>query len=209
METHDLFFPLLRRRESYKTKKDGDHYADYNKYRQEIREDCLGRCVYCDSHENEIGGPESMKLDHFRPKKHFEHLVNDPHNLVWSCESCNRKKWDHWPALGISGTVLNGEGFIDPFEENRLEYFEVCQDGELIPLKPPATYMISLLVLNRILLKTIRKWRYQAQELLPRLELEITKLEQIDTLTDEQKNLLDILSKSKGMNQERLDFSLR
>ncbi len=75
MKVEALFFPLLKRRKQYKTKRDGNYYANYNEYRQEIREDCLGRCVYCDRHENEIGGSESMKLDHFRPEKHFTHLI--------------------------------------------------------------------------------------------------------------------------------------
>lgn len=49
-----LFFPLLKRREQYSVKRDGKYYADYSRYKEEIRVDCLGRCVYCDTHENEL-----------------------------------------------------------------------------------------------------------------------------------------------------------
>ncbi|MFN8453312.1 MAG: HNH endonuclease signature motif containing protein [Anaerolineae bacterium] len=210
MSTHELFFPRLIRRNQYRTTRSGEYYADYSEYKQEIREDCLGRCVYCDCHENELGGPESMNLDHFRPKKYkdFEHLINDPHNLVWTCGGCNKLKLHHWPALGTIGTVLGENGFIDPFLENRLEYFEIRQDGELIPLKPPAAYMEKLLVLNRLTSKLRRQWRYQAHELIPKLIIEITKLEQLTDLTDEQARLLEILKSSRAMQQARLDFSL-
>ena len=53
-----LFFPNLRRREQYRTNSNGEYYANYQEYKQEIRKDCLGRCVYCDLHENELGGNE-------------------------------------------------------------------------------------------------------------------------------------------------------
>jgi 5-methylcytosine-specific restriction endonuclease McrA len=90
---HNLFFPRLQRRSNYSVKRTGDFY-EYSHYKQEIREDCLGRCVYCDSHENEVGGHECMELDHFKPKKYDEHkhLINHPSNLVWSCRGCNRLK---------------------------------------------------------------------------------------------------------------------
>ena len=150
MSSDDLFFPKLRRRESYSVKSNSSYY-DYGHYREEIRQDSVGRCVYCDTHENEIGGQEAMELDHFRPKKYPEHshLVDDPNNLVWSCRGCNRLKGVHWPALGTDSVVLNDEGFLDPFSDDRRDYFLVRQDGELVPLKAPAQYMVVLLALNR------------------------------------------------------------
>src|SRR5215212_6748366 len=109
----DLFFPNLLRRIQYTAKKNGQFY-EYRYYKQEVREDCLGRCIYCDSHENEVGGVECMELDHFRPKKYdeYKHLVNDPRNLVWTCRGCNRLKTSVWPALGLDGLIRNHEGFI-------------------------------------------------------------------------------------------------
>ena len=115
MTADSLFFPMLRRRKQYRTKRDGEHFADYHRYRQEIREDCLGRCVYCDLHEHEFSGQKSMQLDHFRPEVKFPYLANDPHNLVWACGPCNRGKWNRWPALETDDTFVDDEGFIDPF----------------------------------------------------------------------------------------------
>ena len=74
MPTDCLFFPKLRRRKQYRTNRDGEYYANYQEYKQEIRQDCLGRCVYCDCHENELSGQTGMDIDHFRPKAKFPKL---------------------------------------------------------------------------------------------------------------------------------------
>ena len=178
MPVDSLFFPRLRRREQYRTKRDGEYYADYQKYRQEIRQDCLGRCVYCDLHENEMRGQTVMEIDHFRPRGKFPELANNPHNLAWSCADCNRHKSDHWPACGTNDTFVDNEGFIDPFEENRSDYFKVLSDGSIIPLKPPAGYIVDQLLLNYITARVKRESRYRAHRLLPILERKTAKLEQ-------------------------------
>lgn len=162
MSLQELFFPNLERREQYSLTGNGSYYADYTVYRQEIREDSLGRCVYCDGHENEVGGQENMQLDHFRPRKHFASLHNDPNNLVWSCAGCNRLKHDHWPALGTDETMIGEQGFVDRFAESQWDYFRVLDNGELESVKSPASYMIELLSLNRQLRKVIRQKRILA-----------------------------------------------
>ena len=209
MLTDCLFFPRLRRRKQYRTNTDGEYYANYQEYKQEIRQDCLGRCVYCDCHENELSGQTGMHIDHFRPKAKFPKLDNNPHNLVWSCAPCNRHKSDHWPALGTNDTFVGNVGFIDPFEENRSDYFKVQCDGSIIPLKPPAEYMEKLLVLNRSKPKSERKSRSQAHKLIPIFEREITKLEQLTSLSNEQATTLSAFRAAKILAQDRLDFSLR
>jgi uncharacterized protein (TIGR02646 family) len=210
MPTDCLFFPNLKRRKQYCTNREGEYYAGYREYRQEIRQDCRGHCVYCDCHENELSGQTGMHIDHFRPKEKFPELANNPHNLVWSCAGCNRQKSDYWPALGTNDTFVGNKGFIDPFKENRSAYFKVLSDGSIIPLKPPAEYMEKLLVLNNSTPKTKRKLRYQAHKVIPMLEREIAKLEQPNSLSNEQAIiLLSALRESKANHQALLDFSLR
>ena len=204
-----LFFSKLRRREQYRTKRDGKYYANYQEYRQEIRQDCLGHCVYCDCHENELSGQIGMRIDHFRPKEKFPMLVNDPYNLVWSCDFCNSNKSNHWPALGTNDAFVGNEGFIDPFEENRLDYFKVQSDGSIIPLKPPAGYIVEQLLLNYITPKTKRQLRYRAHQLIPTLERKIAKLEQKNSLSDEEAETLSTFQELKADCQVQLDFSLR
>jgi hypothetical protein len=153
------FYPKLVRRPKYVTKKNGKFYV-YTRYRLEIAEDCLQRCVYCDAHECEVGA-SIMELDHFRPGglAAFKALLNDPSNLVYSCRSCNGLKRQLWPALGTVYTFVGNEGFVDPFAVNRRRYFAVRANGRIEAKKPPASYMIKLLGLDRTFMRRLRERR--------------------------------------------------
>jgi hypothetical protein len=164
-----LFFPPLKRRAQYSVKEGGEFYA-YRYFREnfqsEIAEDCLSRCVYCDSHETEVGGRDLMQIDHFRPytRNGFEKLEDDPHNFHHACGRCNLLKSDKWPSTHLTEPHDGVVGFIDPFTDKRLHYFAVEADGELRSLRPPASYLIRVLALNRPHLKLLRKRRvYQMQ----------------------------------------------
>lgn len=147
------FFPKLIRRVQYKG---APKVYGYKRYRNEICEDCLYRCAYCDSHEGDIGGAPNMELDHFRPKSRFKALEDDPTNLIYACRSCNRLKWHDWPPGDAEGWLLGEEGYLPPFECDRLEYFRLDADGTIIPLKAPGAYVARRLGLNRPLLKRLR-----------------------------------------------------
>jgi hypothetical protein len=153
------FYPKLVRRPKYTAKKNGKFYV-YPRYRLEIAEDCLQRCVYCDAHEYEVGA-SIMELDHFRPSglAEFKPLLNDPRNLVYSCRSCNGLKHEFWPALGTVHTFVGNDGFIDPFAVNRRQYFVVRPNGRIAAKKPPASYMITLLGLDRPFMRRLRERR--------------------------------------------------
>ena len=175
----DLFFPNLHPRNNYKKKRNGNYYSDYRVYREAIRMDCLGRCVYCDIHENENGGKANMHIDHFRPKEKFPRLRNNPINLHWSCAECNNLKSDHWPAESYDSTINGERGFIDPFTENRKDYFKVSSNGELIPLKAPASYKIELLALNRECRKRVRENRLVSFKLLIKMHKQIAEIDHV------------------------------
>ncbi len=159
-----LFFPQLKRRAKYSIKANGQFYS-YRHFREtfqhEVAEDCQSRCVYCDSPEVEAGGREQMQLDHFRPytRRGFESLENDPHNFHHSCGRCNLLKSDKWPSTHPTEPHDGVVGFVDPFANDRREYFSVETDGELKPLQPPAKYLIRVLALNRPHLKLLRQRR--------------------------------------------------
>lgn len=144
-----LFFPPLKRRNTYKGKGDGNK-SSYSDYRAEIEEDCKNRCVYCDVSLEEHGY-EGMAIDHFRPEAHFPNLSNNPNNLVLACPKCNRSKWHHWPCEKKDNMPSYNEnvGFIDPFTEDRRKFFSVRVDGALESIKSPAPYMLKILNLNR------------------------------------------------------------
>ncbi len=154
------FFPILTRRPTYPRKPDGTHY-DYTFYRQHIAEDCQRRCVYCDATEDDVGGPEAMQVDHFRPGSfnEFSHLFNDPLNLHYGCGRCNLWKSNKWPARGTPHTHDGTDGFLDPFVDDRLAYFSVDATGRIYPLQPPAHYIVRLLHLEREFLRRLREKR--------------------------------------------------
>ncbi|MEW6499702.1 MAG: HNH endonuclease [Cyanobacteriota bacterium] len=161
MATRPTHLPRLRRRKIYT-----------DKFREEIRQDCQRRCVYCDIHEMEAGGKESMTLDHLRPQKKYAALQRDPKNLLWACLKCNNLKGDDWPAYGLAdGATINGEaGYIDPLEVDRRDYFELMDDGSFKARKVPAAYIIYSLALNRPFLRYIRRRRDLIYESLLLLE---------------------------------------
>jgi HNH endonuclease len=165
MSTEIKLFGPLKRREKYETKPNGSFYA-YSHYRVAIAEDCGYRCVYCDNHEDVIGGREAMEIDHFRPwqkifgplkEKRFEHLKNEPKNLVHSCGVCNGYKRDFWPTEDTNRSHDDFKGWIEPFDECRSDFLKAKQDGTLDALKAPAEYQIRKLRLNRPLLARLRE----------------------------------------------------
>jgi hypothetical protein len=159
--TQPLFFRLLVRRDKYSRPSDVEHYA-YAYYRanyhHEIAEDCADRCVYCDAHEDDVGGREAMQIDHFRPHglPAFEHLKDVPENFHHSCARCNNWKRAKWPSTDPTASHDGLVGFIDPFADDRSLYFEVLHDGELRALHPVGNYLIKLLALNRPFLRLLR-----------------------------------------------------
>lgn len=176
------FYAPLERRSSYKTKRNGEFYS-YEYYREhfrdEIVEDCAERCVYCDGHENELGGREAMELDHFRPwsRPEFAHLKNDPTNFLHVCGRCNRLKGANWPSTKADEPHDGIVGFIDPFGCDRRKYFGVNTDGTLVCHQHPARYMAGLLALDRPFLRLLRVRRILRKEvqayinkMLPELE---------------------------------------
>lgn len=159
--TKPQFFRRLVRRAAYSQPSETEFFAYAHfraNYHHEIAEDCVERCVYCDSHEDEVGGREAMQIDHLRPHSHpkFEHLKNVPTNFLHSCGRCNNWKRAKWPSGDADATHNGRAGFIDPFDDDRRLYYEVLPDGELRALHPVGAYLITLLALNRPFLRLLR-----------------------------------------------------
>ena len=155
------FFRRLTRRVAYSQRSETEYhpYAHYRaNYHHEIAEDCAERCVYCDSHEGEVGGREAMQIDHFRPhsRPEFEHLKDAPTNFHHSCARCNNWKRAKWPSADANHCHDGITGFIDPFADDRRLYFEILSDGGLRGLNPVGRYLIRLFALNRPFLRLLR-----------------------------------------------------
>ena len=205
----NLFYPIVTRRDNYSKKDNGENYH-YQHYRQEIRDDCLRRCVYCDIQETECGGEELMELEHFRPQKYFADLSNDPHNLVYSCSGCNRLKSDHWPNDNgnIDSYVTKaGEGFLDPFSINRNEFFFVMDNGKIKDLQAPAKYMILLLALNRESRRRLREIRLEKIKVIELLDKKISDFQDFrnkNSFLEEQNEFFDGLQNSLISIREKI-----
>lgn len=157
-------FRSFKRRAEYERREDGRYYP-YRHYSGAIAEDCECRCGYCDTHEAGLGGREAMSIDHFRPwqktfgekeERKFEHLRDDPENLVHACRVCNGFKWAHWPTEDPDLAFDHEKGWIDPFTADRGKFFAVEEDGTLVALQAPGQYQIGKLRLNRPVLKKQR-----------------------------------------------------
>ena len=190
----NLFYPIIERRDAYKRTNQGKFYSDYREYYNEIETDCQKCCVYCDVSLDEIGG-EGMQLDHFRPKTipEFESLSNDPNNLLLSCPKCNRLKSNHWPADVSADTTCDGDcGFIDPFKENRKDYFEIENTGGIRDKKSPSKYMIQLLKLDRIARRQVRRKRILRAEIEWITDKLSAKIDEIKGMADAGSSRSDI-----------------
>lgn len=165
-----MYYLAIKRRDNYSRTESGEFYANYRRYLNEITEDCIERCVYCDISLKENGG-EGMQLDHFRPQHRFPELSSSPFNLVLACAKCNRLKSKHWP------TKKDGSDyFLDPFAIPRSDHFQVKLNGEIESKCHSSEYMVGLMSLNRrsrCLIRMTRRLKSEALNLLHTIEQEL------------------------------------
>ncbi|MEZ8578760.1 hypothetical protein AB6D24_02790 [Vibrio splendidus] len=170
---NSLFFPPLKRQKlSNYHNQNNTFYADYLKNYEKVKEDCQERCVYCDAIEDECGG-DNFSLDHYRPKKIFVNkfngiLIKHPYNLYLSCQKCNVLKTSDWHGCknySNGYTYLGNQGYIDRFRHNTRDFLKVSDNGDIIALKDPISYMVKKLCLNRPNRSYIRLFRmYEAKK---------------------------------------------
>ena len=125
-----------------------------------LRRDFDNRCAYCGVHEKAIGGPQAFCIDHFKPRGKGG-STNDYNNLYWVCVPCNLNKHDKWPT---PEQRRQGYRFADPCREQDIGvHFEGSRDGLLQPLTPCGEYHVSMLRLNRLWLRELRRDRAHKQ----------------------------------------------
>ena len=198
-----MFYPRLSRRSQYSSPGGrGGLYADYKQYAAEIANDCQRRCVYCDAKISENMGGDAFQLDHFRPQYYFPHLKCDPKNLVLACPACNRFKWNHWPAgTDTSETHVSGKGFIEPFNSDRLDYFEVNTSGHILSKQDPAAYIVKLLHLDRSARNNMRRRRIIMEDIASLLKVIPSELESAaDAFENEQLTKIEYLEKARRLH---------
>lgn len=136
-------------------------FNNYQSYRPYLRQDFLKRCCYCGFRE--IEGVEGFfHVEHFRPKKSFDHLACAYSNLYYSCAICNWTKSDTWPS---DAEILRGERFWDPCQDRSIDHFRCdSSSGEISHLSPCGQYTIDEIDLDRPLLRQMRIKRIHRQK---------------------------------------------
>lgn len=113
--------------------------TDYQKYRDELREDFGFICGYCG--KKEAITSKGFEIDHFVPKSIAPERETDYYNLVYACFTCNRKKSKKWPtkdkALHNDGKI----GFVDPATDEFDLHLQRSENGDIQGITDVGKYM--------------------------------------------------------------------
>jgi hypothetical protein len=135
-------------------------FANYQRYKEYLRDEFRFRCVYCLSREGWMPGATFFGVEHFLPKSQFIRLNCQYQNLLYACAECNSAKGD---------VVLPDD--LHP-EVNPLGLHMKCDPrGKMLAISgsKDGEYLIDLLQLNRPrLIVWRRKFIVLLQELLRR-----------------------------------------
>lgn len=93
-------------------------YADYEAYRDWLRDEFAFRCAFCLMRERWLRGKRGFQIDHCIPQAQDPGRKNDYDNLVYTCPWCNQAKAGVRvpnPTEVSYGTALsvNGEGVVE------------------------------------------------------------------------------------------------
>lgn len=112
----------------------GPRYADYESYRDWLRDEFCFRCVFCLRREQWERRCAGFHIDHFLPQSAQPTRVLDYDNLLYVCASCNAVKGDL--EVPDPGTVGYGA------------CMQVQDDGRVQPLNSDGEVLVEVLHLN-------------------------------------------------------------
>jgi hypothetical protein len=121
--------------------------GDYDRYRSCLRKDFSFRCVYCQSHETEVGPGAKyggFEIEHFKPQEKFSALATRYDNLLWACRACNGAKWHKWPS---AEEIARGYEFVDPSRDVLGDHLELYNQ-RVVPKTTAGAYMVDEIDLN-------------------------------------------------------------
>lgn len=109
-------------------------YADYESYREWLRDEFCFRCIYCLKRETWGRVTGEFELDHFKPQSVSPEKALDYQNLVYACRTCN--------------SIKNACSIDDPFATLHKGNFRCDPDGRLVTVSTEATRLVATLDLN-------------------------------------------------------------
>lgn len=127
---------------------------NYLDYKDDLRFDFYYSCAYCSITEIEACGI-GFQIDHYLPLVFFPDKETDYNNLMWSCQQCNGRKSEFFPAEDHNkrGLVVIRPDEDDPREHLRASGIYVEHKTET------GKFNIALLDLNRQTLLRAREIR--------------------------------------------------
>ncbi len=183
----------------------------WSKWKEQIAEDCGGRCVYCATPDSMVGTEmRYFTVDHFRPKKRFPKLRIKIENLYYCCAICNSYKGDDWQGDPL---VLDHPAYVDPAIHDYNLHFRVIDSGAARGSASSSyvscRYMIEKLYLNRPQL-IVRRRIALFEDWAIRVEARISQLEgKVDA--DDLRTLLeawrDMAKIRRSLNSHRFKNS--
>ena len=112
---------------------------DYRKYEGTLSEDFGHICGYCG--KSELVTSKGFEIDHFVPACIARERETYYSNLVYSCFTCNRKKWRKWPTEDKDINHNGQVGFIDPATDEYDEHLRRTDVGDIVGLTDVGIYM--------------------------------------------------------------------
>ena len=109
-------------------------YADYESYRDWLRDEFCFRCIYCLKRETWGRVTGDFELDHFEPQSAHPEKVLDYRNLVYACRTCN--------------LIKSASAIDDPFKTLHNESLRCEPDGRLTAVSAEAKRLVFVLDLN-------------------------------------------------------------
>ncbi len=114
-------------------------YKNYSSFKPYLEKDFNGRCGYCDITEIVIG--KVFQIDHFAPRQKFPDLECEYSNLVYTCPSCNRAKWNDWPMSEPAPSHDESRGYVDPCDAEYATHLNRTNCGIVEANTPVGVYM--------------------------------------------------------------------
>lgn len=109
-------------------------YADYESYREWLRDEFCFRCAYCLKRETWGRVTGDFELDHIEPQSVHPEKALDYLNLIYACRTCN---------------LIKGAGAIDdPFGTLQNGNLRCDSDGRLVAVSVEAKRLVLMLDLN-------------------------------------------------------------
>ena len=131
----------------------------YQDYREELRVDFWFSCAYCSITEIEASGI-GFQIDHYIPPSSNPSLKDAYENLMYSCQQCNRYKWDIVPSKNMKNRGLY---FLKIDEEDPRPHIGL-EDQLARGLTPTGVFNVKVLNLNRHTLIRIRSLRQELHD---------------------------------------------